>query len=171
MGRVSPGPQLAHSGDSSEDEDTDGGVSLNPSSADVKGKGPSREADMISLPCDDWPDLAAPATPWKKKSGSTSTDSPGGVLLDDLVESSMPIPSPFPLKSDENSSNLPQAGSSTYTGPSHQRTSIHRHIQGVDPEHFWNSEKGRYFCNCGASFLYVTTFKYHLTMEDETINE
>ncbi|KAJ5782515.1 hypothetical protein N7457_004289, partial [Penicillium paradoxum] len=170
MGRVSPAPHVSRAEDSSEDEDTDGGVPLNLPCADVKGKRPSRGTDEDSLPCDEWPDLAAPSTPWKGKPESTSTDSPGGVLLDDLVDIPVSRSGPFPLPS-ASSPQGPQAGPSNYASFSRQRNTIHGHVQGVNPEHFWNAEKGRYYCNCGASFLYVATFEYHLTMEDETIND
>lgn len=182
MGRHSPGPQSPPSDSSSEDPDTDGGVLLDISTPRMEEKRPARDtADAIN-PRDDWPDLGAPMTPGKGQGGSTSTESPGGVLLDDIVSTSMLQDNPF-LSAQEATGQLSEAGPSAstlaaqgsdpsnYVKPIRCRATAHRKIQGVDPESFWNHEKSRYYCNCGSSFLYVTTFEYHLTMEDETINE
>ncbi|OQD62282.1 hypothetical protein PENPOL_c013G01694 [Penicillium polonicum] len=182
MGRDSPGPQSPPSDSSSEDPDTDGGVLLDLSSPHMEGKRPARDTDDAIYPHDNWPDLGAPVTPGKGQGGSTSTESPGGVLLDDIVGTSMLQDNPFlsshgatEQSSEAGSSGstlaVQGAGPSNYVKPTRCRATAHRKIQGVDPESFWNHEKSRYYCNCGSSFLYLTTFEYHLTMEDETIND
>lgn len=177
MGRVSPGLPSLHSDGSSEDEDTDGGVPLNPPSYDVKGKRPSRDVEDATIHHGNWPDLVPPATPLKGKSGSTSTESPGGAPLDtDYTSYFLSSHGATQLLGEAklgSTSVGPHAGPSRYSDAcaSPQRATAHGKIQGIDPEGFWNAEKGRYYCNCGASFLYVGTFEYHLTMEDETINE
>ncbi|KAJ5405091.1 hypothetical protein N7465_006375 [Penicillium sp. CMV-2018d] len=182
MGRDSPGPQSPPSDSSSEDPDTDGGVLLDLSSPHMEGKRPARDTDDAIYPHDNWPDLGAPVTPGKGQGGSTSTESPGGVLLDDIVGTSMLQDNPFlsshgatEQSSEAGSSGstlaIQGAGPSNYVKPTRCRATAHRKIQGVDPESFWNHEKSRYYCNCGSSFLYLTTFEYHLTMEDETIND
>ncbi|CAG8254488.1 unnamed protein product [Penicillium nalgiovense] len=182
MGRDSPGPQSPPSDTSSEDPDTDGGVLLDLSTPRMEGKRPARDTNDATIPHDNWPELGAPMTPVKGKAGSSSTESPGGVLLDDIFGTSMRHNNPFssPHGATEQSSEAGPSGSSLAVqeaGPSHHvapvrcRAAAHRKIQGVNPDSFWNHEKRRYYCNCGSSFLYITTFEYHLTMEDETIND
>ncbi|KAJ6128998.1 hypothetical protein N7471_010215 [Penicillium samsonianum] len=182
MGRDSPGPQSPPSDNSSEDTDTDGGVLLDLSTPRMEGKRPARDTDDAYNPHDNWPELGVLETPVKDKAGSTSTESPGGVLLNDIFGTSMRQDNPFPsaIGATEQSSEAGPSGStllvqgagpSQYVAPTRCRATAHRKIQGVDPESFWNHEKSRYYCNCGSSFLYVTTFEYHLTMEDETIND
>ncbi|OQE15157.1 hypothetical protein PENFLA_c033G10666 [Penicillium flavigenum] len=182
MGKDSPGPQSPPSDTSSEDPDTDGGVLLDLSTPHMEGKRPARDTNGATIPHDTWPELGAPMTPVKGKAGSSSTESPGGVLLDDIFGPSMRHDNPFqsPHGAPEQSSEAGPSGSSLVVqeaGPSHYvapvrcRAAAHRKIQGVNPDSFWNHEKRRYYCNCGSSFLYITTFEYHLTMEDETIND
>ena len=183
MGRDSPGPQYPPSEASSEDQDTDGGVPLDFSTPRMEGKLPARDIDDASFSRDDWPELDTPATPVKGKEGSHSPESAGGVYLDDDVFSTSmrydsPSPSPRgatnqPSEAGPSGSTLAaqEAGPSRHAASTRCRATAHLKIRGVNPEKFWNQEKSRYYCNCGASFLYVATFEYHLTMEDETISE
>ncbi|CAG8903569.1 unnamed protein product [Penicillium egyptiacum] len=182
MGRDSPGRQSPPSDTSSEDPDADGGVLLDLSTPRMEGKRPARDTNNATIPHDNWPELGAPMTPVKGKPGSSSTESPGGVLLDDIFGTSTRHHSPFlaphgatelSIEAGSSGSSLvvQEAGPSRCVVPTSCRATAHRTIQGVDPESFWNQEKRRYYCNCGSSFLYATTFEYHLTMEDETIND
>ncbi|KGO72617.1 hypothetical protein PEX1_058390 [Penicillium expansum] len=181
MGRDSPGPQSPPSDSSSEDPDTDGGVLLDLSTPRMEGKRPTRGTEDATNPDDNWPELGA-LTPAKEKAASSSTESPGGVFLDDIFNTTMRLDNPLSSThgATEDSSEARPSGSALViqgADPAHYvpltrcRATAHRQIQGVDPESFWNHEKSRYYCNCGSSFLYVTTFEYHLTMEDETIND
>ncbi|KAJ5990386.1 hypothetical protein N7522_010593 [Penicillium canescens] len=43
----------------------------------------------------------------------------------------------------------------------------HRKLLNVDPQEFWNPEKGRFFCNCGISFLTVREFHTHIIVDDD----
>ncbi|EKV16160.1 hypothetical protein PDIG_09690 [Penicillium digitatum PHI26] len=182
MGKDSPGPQSPPSESSSEDLDTDGGVLLNLSIPRMEGKRPAHDTGVATHPHDKWLELGAPTTPAKGKAGSSSTESPGGVLLDDNFGPSIRYDDPFPSAHGaikQSSGAVPSGsnpvaqgeGPSRYVAPTRCRAMAHRKIQGVDPEKFWNPEKSRYYCNCGSSFLYATTFEYHLTMEDEAIND
>ncbi|KAJ5178405.1 uncharacterized protein N7500_001104 [Penicillium coprophilum] len=182
IGRDSPGPQSSPSETSSDDHDTDGGVLLDISTPRMEGKRPVRDSSDATIPHNDWPELGASMTPVKEKAASTTTESPGGILIDDVFGTSMHHDSPFPSprgaieqsgEAGPSRSNPASqaAGPSGYARPLRSRATAHRKIQGVDPESFWNAEKGRYYCNCGSSFLFVATFEYHLTMEDETIND
>ncbi|OQE45111.1 hypothetical protein PENCOP_c002G08040 [Penicillium coprophilum] len=182
IGRDSPGPQSLPSESSSDDHDTDGGVLLDISTPRMEGKRPVRDSSDATIPRNDWPELGASMTPVKGQAASTTTESPGGIPIDDIFGTSMHHDSPFPSprgaikqsgEAGPSRSNPASqaAGYSGYARPIRSRATAHRKIQGVDPESFWNAEKGRYYCNCGSSFLFVTTFEYHLTMEDETIND
>ncbi|KAJ5497326.1 hypothetical protein N7463_009313 [Penicillium fimorum] len=182
IGRDSPGPQSPPSETSSEDHDADGGVLLDLSTPRMEGKRPGRDSSEPTISHNNWPELGAPMTPVKGKAASSTTDSPGGILIDDIFGASMRHDGPFPSprgateklgEAGPSRSNLAAqaAGPSGYAHPIRCRATDHRKIQGVDPESFWNTEKGRYYCNCGSSFLFITTFEYHLTMEDETIND
>ncbi|KAJ5200558.1 Zinc finger C2H2 [Penicillium cf. griseofulvum] len=182
MGRDSPGPQSPPSDSSSEDQDTDGGVLLDLSTPRMEGKRPVRGSSDATISRIDWPELGASMTSVQGKAESTITESTGGIPIDDVLSTSMRHDSPF-LSSHEAAEQLGEAGPSgssltvrkaglsSYGRPILCRATVHRKIQGVDPESFWNAEKGHYYCNCGSSFLFVTTFEYHLTMEDETIND
>ncbi|KAJ6099246.1 hypothetical protein N7467_000781 [Penicillium canescens] len=43
----------------------------------------------------------------------------------------------------------------------------HRKLLNVDPQEFWNPEKGRFFCNCGISFLTAREFRTHIVVDDD----
>ncbi|KAJ5812936.1 hypothetical protein N7447_009959 [Penicillium robsamsonii] len=181
IGRDSPGPQYPPSETSSEDQDTDGGVLLDLSTPRMEGKRPVRDSSEAIISRNDWLELGAPMTLVKGKAAGSTTVSPGGIFIDDTHDVSMRHDSPFPSRgathqlgeAGPSGSNLAtqEAAPSGYARPIRCRATAHRKIQGVDPESFWSAEKGRYYCNCGSSFLFVTTFEYHLTMEDETIND
>jgi hypothetical protein len=146
----------------------------------MEGKRPIRGSNDATTSRNDWPELGAPMTSVQGQAESITTESTGGIVIDDGFSTSMRHDTPF-QSSHEATEQLGQAGSSGsaptirkagasgYGRPC--RATAHRKIQGVDPESFWNAERGRYYCNCGASFLFLSTFEYHLTMEDETINE
>ncbi|KAI2732026.1 hypothetical protein CBS147332_1165 [Penicillium roqueforti] len=175
MGRHSPGPQYPPSEASSEDQDTDGGLPLDFSTPRMEGKRPVRDTNDAIFSLDDWPELGTPATPVKGKEGSSSTESSGGARLDDFLSYDSPSPSPRGATNQSSEAGftlaVQEAGPSHHARSTRCRATAHRKIQGVDPESFWNHEKSRYYCNCGASFLYLATFEYHLTMEDETISD
>ncbi|KAJ6184043.1 hypothetical protein N7519_005344 [Penicillium mononematosum] len=162
MGRDSPGPQSPPSDTSSEDPDTDGGVLLDLQTPRMEGKRPARDTNDATIPHDNWPELGTPMTPVKGKAGSSSTESPGGCPPRRYFREAGPSGSSLVVQ---------EAGPSHHVSPVRCRAAAHRKIQGVNPDSFWNHEKRRYYCNCGSSFLYITTFEYHLTMEDETIND
>ncbi|KAJ5295639.1 hypothetical protein N7508_010460 [Penicillium antarcticum] len=39
-------------------------------------------------------------------------------------------------------------------------------LRNVDPQEFWNLEKGRFVCNCGVSFLTAREFSTHIILDD-----
>jgi hypothetical protein len=48
----------------------------------------------------------------------------------------------------------------------------HHKLLNVDPQEFWDPEKGRFFCNCGISFLTAREFRTHIIVDDDgTIKE
>jgi hypothetical protein len=183
MGAALPGPQPSQDADSSEDSDADGGVPLHPTFDNIKDKGLFREAEVKPFPLDEWPQLGAPGTPKREKSRSISTQSAGGLGLEGYRDTTVRHVSPFSLahglvgescKGKHGSTpNVPWAGTGilSHGGPSHHLDTVHSNMHGTNPDQFWNPDKGRFCCDCGASFMYVTTFQYHLTMDDEKINE
>ncbi|KXG47890.1 Zinc finger, C2H2 [Penicillium griseofulvum] len=169
MGRDSPGPP---SDDSSEDQDSDGGVLLDVSTPRMEGKRPVRDSNDATTSRDDWPELGVPMTSVQGQAESITTESTGGIVIDDVFSASMRHGATEQLGQAGPSGSaltIRKAGASGYGRPC--RASAHHKIQGMDPERFWNADKGRYYCNCGASFLFLATFKYHLTMKDDDINE
>ncbi|KAJ5952750.1 uncharacterized protein N7479_011163 [Penicillium vulpinum] len=183
IGRDSPGPQTpSDTSSSSEDQEVEGGVLLDLSTPRMEATRLSGDTNEATTPRNNWPGLGAPMTPLQRMAGSSSTESPGGIIFDDIFVTSVHQESPFlsprggieqsgEAGSSESTRIFQEAGPSGYARPTRCRATAHRKIQGVDPESFWNAEKGRYYCNCGSSFLFIATFEYHLTMEDETIND
>jgi hypothetical protein len=173
MGRSSPG--LSPTDVPSDDDDPEGGVLLD-ITTEPCAPVPSPGAALSSQ---QWPNMRSMGST-REKSDSTSTESTGGISLiptGSLLDQDIPISTPIISVAQDIEEDLRAITSSGdqelsfLAGLGSPRPNAHGNRAVVNPEDFWNASRGRYICNCNASFLHVSTFIHHIAEEDDSILE